>query len=106
MEDLQREPNSKHRYMMTSSVSNSSLPYTDYVSISCPNLSIPSSSVVSSGSVLHSSLPNYLETETVFGGFSKTSQNKSGTETEKENVLRVILYSTSLLFIFIIIFIK
>lgn len=80
MEDLQREPNSKYRYMMMSSVSTcEGQPNVDFISTSCPDLLVnQSNDTMSYANKLPSSLPDYLETETVFGGFSKKPRQYSG----------------------------
>ncbi|XP_065212498.1 intermembrane lipid transfer protein Vps13D isoform X2 [Planococcus citri] len=73
MEDLQREPNSKYRYMMMSSTDSSVCqPSVDFISSSCPDLlAFQSCDAISNVGKLPSSLPDYLETETVFAGFMK-----------------------------------
>ena len=75
MEDLQREPNSKYRYMMMSSTDSSECqPNVDFISSSCPDLLVTQScDTISHVGRLPSSLPDYLETETVFAGFMKKS---------------------------------
>lgn len=81
MEDLQHEPNSKHRFMMVSSVNAAEQQVNvDFISTSCPDVSASYSSDVSSQmSKMPSSLPDYLETETVFGGFVKRPRLYAGT---------------------------
>lgn len=77
MEDLQREPNSKHRFMMMSSTKASEEQVNaDFISTSCPSFSECSTSCTSAmDSKNHSSLPDYLEMETIFGGFIKKSRS-------------------------------
>lgn len=77
MEDLQREPNSKHRFMMMSSTKASDEQVNaDFISTSCPSFSECSTSYMSATDLKnHSSLPDYLEMETIFGGFMKKSRS-------------------------------
>lgn len=76
MEDLQREPNSKHRFMMMSSTKVSEeQANADFISTSCPSFSECSMSYKSAADAKnHSSLPDYLEMETIFGGFMRKSR--------------------------------
>lgn len=77
MEDLQREPNSKHRFMMMSSTKVSEEQVNaDFISTSCPSFAECSTSFKSATDVKnHSSLPDYLEMETIFGGFMRKSRS-------------------------------
>ncbi len=77
MEDLQREPNSKHRYMMMSNVKPSEQQTNvDFISTSCPDVSNNLvCNTVSDCGKFHSSLPDYLEMETIFGGFVRKSRS-------------------------------
>lgn len=78
MEDLSQPPDSKYRCIMSSSFppSGASAAMSSFVSKSCPNLSpflhhhhMPD---------VHASLPDRLETETVFGATIKKSKNLQG----------------------------
>lgn len=79
MEDLQHEPNSKHRFMMLSSVADvEQQTNVDFISTSCPDLassfSLENAATTFQTTKLTSSLPDYLEMETVFAGFDKKSR--------------------------------
>ncbi|XP_054285267.1 intermembrane lipid transfer protein VPS13D-like [Macrosteles quadrilineatus] len=94
MEDLLQAPDSKYRRIMASSQTSAAPHHSNHVSQSCPNLAAVLHP--GSGSQMHISLPDHLETENVYGSkYHHDTQTSSSKRTTKPTVTTEGLYPST-----------